>query len=75
MWMIENPASGVLLPEDLPHDRVLEISRPYLGDFLSLRSDWTPLKDLPQHFTGWNKPDFDFTDPWQFRNFLVKEGD
>jgi homospermidine synthase len=75
MYMIENPARGVLLPEDLPHDFVLGISRPYLGDFLSLRSDWTPLKDLPQYFKGWNSPEFDFSDPWQFKNFLVKEGD
>ncbi len=74
-WMIANPARGVLLPEDLPHDYILDVSRPYLGDFISARSDWTPLKDLPQYFKGYNKPDFDFSDPWQFRNFLVKEGD
>ncbi len=34
-WMIQNPSRGVLLPDDLPHDFVLEMSRPYLGDFIS----------------------------------------
>ncbi|HUI70035.1 MAG TPA: saccharopine dehydrogenase C-terminal domain-containing protein, partial [Spirochaetia bacterium] len=49
-WMIQNPHAGVLVPEDLPHDFVLDISRPYLGQFISMRSDWTPLKGIPQHF-------------------------
>ncbi len=74
-WMIGNPQRGLLLPEDLPHDYILEVARPYLGDFISTRSDWTPLKDLPRPFEGYNDPDFDMSDPWQFRNFLVKEGD
>jgi homospermidine synthase len=74
-WMIQNPRRGVLLPEDLPHDFILEIARPYLGAFISTRSDWTPLQDLPRTFEGYSQPHFDFTDPWQFKNFLVKEGD
>ncbi len=75
LWMIENPRRGVLLPEDLPHDAVLEVSRPYLGSFISTPSDWTPLKDLPRAFQGYDERDFDLADPWQFRNFLVKESD
>ena len=43
--------------------------------FISTPSDWTPLKELPTPFEGYNSPDFDLTDPWQFKNFLVKEGD
>ncbi len=74
-WMIQNPCRGVLLPDDLPHDFILDIARPYLGDFISTPSDWTPLKDLPRTFDGYNARDFDFSDPWQFKNFLVKEGD
>jgi homospermidine synthase len=73
--MIQNPRRGVLLPEDLPHDFVLDISRPYLGNFISAPSDWTPLKDLPRTFEKYSRRDFDFSDPWQFRNFLVKDGD
>ncbi len=74
-WMIQNPQCGVKMPEDLPHDYVLGIARPYLGSFISTRSDWTPLKGLPDPFAGFNSHDFDTSDPWQFKNVLVKEGD
>ena len=75
MWMIENPAEGVRVPDDLPHDYVLGLSKPYLGNFISTRSDWTPLRDYKNAFSGFNRPDFDKKDPWQFKNFLVKDGD
>jgi len=74
MWMIENPEQGVLVPDELPHDYVLDISKPYLGRWISKSSDWKPLKDYPTAFKGYNKPDLDLKDPWQFKNFLVKEG-
>ena len=35
MWMLENPARGVCVPDDLPHDYVLDVARPYLGKFIS----------------------------------------
>ena len=75
MWMIENPAEGIRVPDDLPHDYVLGVSKPYLGNFISTRSDWTPLRDYKNAFSGFNRPDFDKKDPWQFKNFLVKDGD
>jgi len=75
MWMIENPEEGVKVPDELPHEYILGISRPYLGNFISTRSDWTPLRDYQNAFSGFNKPDFDRRDPWQFKNFLVKDGD
>jgi homospermidine synthase len=75
MWMIENPERGVLLPDDLPHDYVLGIAKPYLGRFISTRSDWTPLKNYSNAFRGFNRPVIDPSDPWQFRNFLLTDGD
>jgi homospermidine synthase len=75
MWMIEHPAEGVKLPDDLPHDYVLGIAKPYLGKFISVRSDWTPLKHYSNAFHGYNRPDVDPSDPWQFRNFLLTDGD
>src|SRR5262249_40024757 len=30
MWMLENPRRGVCVPDDLPHDYVLDVSKPYL---------------------------------------------
>jgi homospermidine synthase len=71
MWMIENPREGVCVPDDLPHDYVLKISKPYLGKFISTSSDWTPLRDYADVFDDYAPPQFDASDPWQFSNFLV----
>ena len=74
-WMVENPQRGVCSPDDLPHEYVLEIARPYLGQSVSVPSDWTPLKYYVNNFHGFNQPDIDFDDPWQFKNFLITDGD
>ncbi len=74
-WMIENPRCGVCVPDELPHEYILGIARPYLGQSLSIPSDWTPLKHYVNHFHGFNRPDIDTNDPWQFKNFLVTDGD
>lgn len=73
VWMIQNPKQGVCVPDDLPHDFILEMANPYLGEFISTASDWTPLKTLKNFFEGYTKPDLDLQDPWQFKNFLVQE--
>jgi homospermidine synthase len=75
MWMVENPRRGVCVPDDLPHEYVLGISKPYLGKFVSVASDWTPLKHYSNAFSGYNKPEVDLSDPWQFKNFLIQDGD
>ncbi len=75
LWMVENPRRGVCVPDDLPHEYILGIAQPYLGQSLSLPSDWTPLKYYLNNFHGYNQPDVDFDDPWQFKNFLVTDGD
>jgi len=74
-WMIENPAHGFCVPDDLPHDYILAIAKPYLGKFISRSSEWTPLRDYRNAFDGYNQPNVDRDDPWQFKNFLIKEGD
>jgi homospermidine synthase len=75
MWMVENPNRGVCVPDDLPHDYVLDIARPYLGQSISTPSDWTPLKNYVNNFHGYHQPNLDRNDPWQFKNFLVTDGD
>jgi len=75
LWMIEHPRQGVCVPDDLPHDYVLGISKPYLGQFISVAEDWTPLKHYANAFHGFNRPHLDLSDPWQFKNFLITEGD
>jgi len=73
MWMIENPNEGVRVPDQLPHEHILEIADPYLGRSLSLPSDWTPLKPWNDPFVGYHKQDQDRRDPWQFKNFLIRD--
>jgi homospermidine synthase len=70
MWMIENPREGLCTPEDLPHDYVLSIAKPYLGDFLSMPSDWTPLSNRKVYFKENPANRCDDGDMWQFRNYL-----
>jgi homospermidine synthase len=68
-WMLENPRRGVCLPDDLPHDYILKIAKPYLGKVVSKPYDWTPLKNRKIFFK--ENPDANADeDPWQFKNFL-----
>jgi homospermidine synthase len=69
MWMIENPREGLCTPEDLPHDHVLKVSMPYLGKFLSIPSDWTPVKNRKVYFKE-NPANHHDEDMWQFSNFV-----
>ncbi len=69
LWMIENPREGIKSPDDLPHDAVLDIAKPYLGNFISTPSDWTPLKNRKIFFKE-NPAAHPDPDCWQFENFL-----
>jgi homospermidine synthase len=73
MWMMENPAEGIRVPDDLPHDYILKVSKPYLGRWISKPKDWTPLQNRVNPFKGYNQPDLDLRDPWQFKNFLLTD--
>jgi homospermidine synthase len=70
MWMIEHPREGFCLPDDLPHEYILKIARPYLGEFYSGPSDWTPLKNRVVYFRENPENSYDQDDVWQFKNFL-----
>ncbi|HEV2162104.1 MAG TPA: saccharopine dehydrogenase C-terminal domain-containing protein [Stellaceae bacterium] len=67
IWAMENPDSFVIEPDEMNHERILEIARPYLGDMVGEFSDWTPLHDRHRLF----REDVDNRDPWQFKNFRV----
>jgi homospermidine synthase len=56
MWMLENSRRGLCVPDDLPHDYVLNVSKPYLGKFVSMSSDWNPLKHYSNAFTATTSP-------------------
>jgi homospermidine synthase len=67
VWAIEHPQSGIVEPDDISFERVLQIATPYLGKMVGQYSDWTPLQDKHALF----QEDIDMTDPWQFKNFRV----
>lgn len=67
VWALRNPREGVVEPDEIDHDLVLEIARPYLGTLVGIYSDWTPLAGRGRLFPE----DVDATDPWQFKNFRV----
>jgi len=73
LWMAANPEMGFCVPDDLPHEFVLGVSKPYLGKFISTPSDWTPLKGVSKAFAKYSMPNLDWEDPWQFQNFLISE--
>jgi len=67
VWAVENPRRGIVEPDELDHERVLEIAAPYLGKLTGAYSQWTPLVDRGLLFSE----DVDHEDPWQFKNFRV----
>ena len=67
IWAMENPEAGIVEADEIDHERILEICRPYLGEVSGHYSDWTPLLDRERLF----EEDLDRGDPWQFKNFRV----
>ena len=67
VWAIEHPARGIIEPEELDFECILEVARPYLGDLVGVWGDWTPLQDRERLFPE----DLDRDDPWQFKNIRV----
>jgi homospermidine synthase len=68
VWALENPKAGIVEADDLDFRRCLEVQTPYLGPVVGVYTDWTPLTDRP----GFFPEDIDASDPWQFRNVLVR---
>ena len=65
---------GVLVHASIPRfrnnmlPRCLEVQMPYLGPVKGYYTDWTPIEGRPGLFPE----DVDTSDPWQFRNVLVR---
>jgi homospermidine synthase len=66
-WALRNPHAGVVEPDDLDHEAIMQIARPYLGEVVGVFGDWNPLRDRGRLFS---EP-LDGDDPWQFVNFRV----
>lgn len=67
VWAMRNPEAGVVEPDDIDNELVLEIAKPYLGELVGSYGEWTPLRDRSPLFV---EP-MDAEDPWQFINFRV----
>ena len=67
IWAIENPNRGIVEPDEIDFERILEIARPYLGEVVGVYADWTPLQDRERLFP---EP-VDTNEPWAFGNFRV----
>ena len=67
VWALRNPDCGVVEPDDIDDQLVMQVTAPYLGELAGVYSDWTPLKERSELFEEPRDPD----DPWQFLNFRV----
>jgi homospermidine synthase len=67
VWALEHPSQGIVEPEEMDFARILDIARPYLGEMVGVRGDWTPLDGRENLFAE----DLDREDPWQFKNVRV----
>ena len=68
VWALENPQKGIVEVDELDFRRCLEVQRPYLGPVIGVYTDWNPLVDRGTLFPE----DIDPSDPWQFRNVIVR---
>ncbi|MBV8663404.1 MAG: homospermidine synthase, partial [Hyphomicrobiales bacterium] len=68
VWALENPTAGIVEADEMDFRRCLEVQTPYLGPVVGVYTDWTPLTNRP----GFFPEDIDESDPWQFRNVLVR---
>jgi homospermidine synthase len=68
VWALENPNAGIVEADEMDFRRCLEVQTPYLGPVGGFYTDWTPLANRPGLFPE----DIDPSDPWQFRNVLVR---
>ena len=68
VWALENREAGIVEADEMDHRRCLDVQLPYLGPVGGFYTDWTPLSGRP----GFFPEDVDESDPWQFRNVLVR---
>jgi homospermidine synthase len=67
VWAINNPDQGVIEAEEIDHQWMLKMMKPYLSPVKGYYTDWTPLADRE-----WIFPDpLNQSDPWLFSNIRV----
>jgi homospermidine synthase len=67
LYCMKNPTSGILEPDEIDYEFILNICEPYCFPCVGEYTDWTPLFNRDKLF----KEDLDREDPFQFKNFRV----
>lgn len=67
VWAMRHPDEGVIDPDRMDFEEIMDIARPYLGEMIGEYGDWNPLLNRSEIFPE----NIDKEDPWQFKNFLV----
>jgi homospermidine synthase len=67
IWAMNHPDAGVVDPDEMGFEEVMEVALPYMGEMVGVYTDWTPLVDRETLFPE----DLDREDPWQFKNILA----
>ena len=68
-WIIRNPKKGVRLPDQLPHDEIMEVALPYLGPVVSQPVDWLPPASRAKVAAHPGRYSSSDTELWQFDQF------
>ncbi len=67
VWAIANPTKGIVDADEIDHQVLMNVARPYLGEMVGAYTDWTPVKGRNILFPE----KLDTEDSWQFENFRV----
>ncbi|KTD11933.1 homospermidine synthase [Legionella gratiana] len=68
IWIMRHPNKGLMEPEELDYEEILQNALPYLGKVSGYYTDWTPLQNRKKLYFE----ELDFSDPWQFINMQFK---
>jgi homospermidine synthase len=64
LWCIAHPKQGLVEPEEIDFQWILDVAKPYLGELKGIYTDWTPLKNRGILY----EESLDKNCPWQFLN-------
>ncbi|RVD78300.1 saccharopine dehydrogenase C-terminal domain-containing protein [Pseudomonas koreensis] len=67
IWAVRHPDRGIVEAEQMDHEEVLQLARPYLGMLTGIQTDWRPT-DCPTHLL---RGEPEAIDQWQFEQFRI----
>lgn len=70
VYALRHPEMGLCLPDALDHEEILQMAMPFLGDFISMPVEWSPL-DYARDYADYGVDNSLSSDTWQFANFVV----